>query len=111
MTAMIIPFPTAIGRADIEFERTGQTDYTRAMDASSLLYNLAQTGRRDAPDFDQQLAALTASVQRLSKARPEVVDELVILDDGKQHPLRKMPVIIRSITTARRCETRKETHS
>ena len=95
---MIIPFPTAIERADIEFQRTGQTDYTRAVDVSALLYNVAQTGRGATPDFDQQLAALTASVQRISKARSEVVDNLVILDDGKRHPLREMPTIIRSMT-------------
>ncbi|MBE5074259.1 hypothetical protein IM511_08060 [Erythrobacteraceae bacterium E2-1 Yellow Sea] len=93
MTATIIAFPDTIARADREFKRTGQTDYTRALDASQTLYAQAAQGVHD-PVFEQQFAFLTSLIERLQSSRPEMLDELVILNDGNMKPLRNMVAVI-----------------
>lgn len=72
MTAAIIPFPTMHERNDREFERTGETSYTRAVDEAHELARLFDDGSSCQSALANRLLALDAAILGLATWRHEV---------------------------------------
>ncbi|GGD58742.1 hypothetical protein [Croceicoccus mobilis] len=98
MTDNLIPFPSAIERADAQFLRTGQTDLTRAQDEATTLFALASGVAADGIKIRTRIEALRVLVDRLAETRPDAVEDFVTLDGlGLRVSLAAMPELLKAM--------------
>ena len=93
MTATIIQFPTLEERDAREFDRFGTSTYTRVMDEAAALLP-AIWSRRDRAAHSRRVDAFARQFELLARGRPEMVEELVMLDDGGMIELRAVPALL-----------------
>ena len=84
MTATIITVPDAGDRDDREFERTGTTDYTRAVEEAGELWAEGSRQERSAAWVDR-VEAFGVAASRVLRDRPELAGEILILQGGALH--------------------------
>lgn len=72
MTASIIAFPDIHERNNREFDRTGSTTYTRAVEEAHDLGGLPHTNPTDRPVLLERIAALGIAITGLATWRDEV---------------------------------------
>jgi len=72
MTASIIAFPDIHERNDREFDRTGSTSYTRAVDEGHELGGMPTDTSLDRPAYLRRVDALNVVVTGLATWRDEV---------------------------------------
>ena len=102
MTATIIAFPCAFERMDIEFTRTGANELTRAFDDAPCLFASMVAADPLPFDYAERLGSFEASVEHLTRIRPEAIDDYVILDDRDWLiSLSAMPALLRAMGATR----------
>ena len=100
MTDNIIAFPTMFERDQIEFDRKGESNYTRASGEARALYDAVKLNR-DRAGLAQRVHAITSAVEHLARYRPEEdLRDMVILNDGAMISLQFMPGVLRSMLAA-----------
>lgn len=98
MHGTIVPFPTAVERADIQLRRHGETDLTRGQDEAISLFAIASGGTVQSTAMDARLKAFEFLVSRLAVTRPEAVEDFVILNDaGLRISLAAMPELLKAM--------------
>ena len=97
MTATIIAFPCAAKRMAIEFACTGANELTRAVDAASCQFAAAAPTGLLPIGYARRCAAFEASVEHLTRTRPDAIEDYVIIDGtDRLISLRAMPALLRS---------------
>ena len=99
MTATIIPFPTLEDRDALEFARFGTSSYTRALDEAAALLP-AMWSSKDRQALAGRVDAFTRLAERLAIGRPELVEEFVVLEDGRRFELRLVPPMLAGMLAA-----------
>jgi len=97
MTAAIIAFPTPAERDEIEFQRMGSSNYTRACEEAASLWDAVISGERTA-SLGKRIDDLSDAIAHLGRYRPEVVGDRVIMNDGCRMELRLVPSMLRAMT-------------
>ena len=102
MTATIIAFPCAFERMDIEFTRTGANELTRAFDEAPCLFASMLAADPLPFDYAERLGSFEASVERLTRTRPEAIQDYVVLTGTDQLvSLSAMPELLRTMAELR----------
>ena len=96
MTATILSFPSLFERDQMEFDRKGTSNYTRASAEATMLGELAKVPR-DRVQIAGRINSLKDAVKHLESYRPECIDDLVALRDGSHVALRLMPDYLHSL--------------
>lgn len=96
MTAAVLPFPTLLERDEMEFERTGTSNYTRALAEAAILREAVKVPN-DRPQIAARINSLQDALSHLERYRPEIIDDLVVLSDGSHVSLRLMPNYLHSL--------------
>ena len=104
MTATIIEFPSMHERNDREFERTGSTSYTRAVEEAHTLGGLVNQRVLNRAVFLKRVDALEAATIGLAAWREEV-DAIILIEmlPGAWAPttLRALPKLLRDRISGR----------
>ena len=98
MTATVIPFPTKLDRDDLEFLRTGSSNYLRAIDEANAIWAGMEQSGQAAPI--ERLAALSRQIDLLAAYRPEDVRDLVLLGSMSVE-LRMAPRLLTAMASRR----------
>lgn len=96
MTATVLPFPTLLERDQIEFDRKGSSNYTRACDEACALWGAVKAVERH-PGLTVRIAALDALIAHLARYRPDAVEDFIILDESHRITLLLVPNILRAM--------------
>lgn len=93
LTATVLAFPTLLERDEMEFERKGVSNYTRAFAEAATLWEVVKAPRnRD--EVARRVEVFAGAVERLSQYRPECLgDEVPVRSGGIE--LRLMPDVLR----------------
>lgn len=102
MAAAILSFPTLLERDDVEFTRSGASNYTRAVDEAAALW-AAMSGppSADRAGLAQRLAAFGAQIAYLARYRPECLEDLVVLAGDYRIELGSMPAVLKAAMAPR----------
>ena len=93
---LTIAFPSAMERDDMEFLRSGASNYTRAIDDAAALW---EAGLADGActGLEAQVAVFAGRLSHLARHRPEVLGDMVRCRAGAMIELGMMPDILKAM--------------